>query len=129
MLLRCLIRSRETMQLGKAYPGEGRHHVPARSSPGSRPARKTEELARLSGRVRDASARTTAKGTGLLSVALGTKPRDLAIAVHPLVNLGLTFETGDFSWFKAGVLSDDSPVIFRVTLWAEGYFCFCHGAL
>jgi hypothetical protein len=45
MLLRCLIRSRETMQLGKAYPGEGRHYVLAGICSGSRAAGETQELA------------------------------------------------------------------------------------
>jgi hypothetical protein len=66
---------------------------------------------------------------GSLSVALRAQPRDLAAAVHPVVNVGLALETSDFSRFGAWVLSDDSPVIIRVTNRPEGHFCFCHAAL
>jgi hypothetical protein len=65
----------------------------------------------------------------LLGVTLRAKPRDLAFPVHPLIDLGLARETGDFSWFQARVFRDDFPIIFGVALWAKGYFCFCHGAL
>jgi hypothetical protein len=65
----------------------------------------------------------------LFGVTLGAKPRDLAFSVDPFVNLGLARETGNLSWFQAGVFSDDFPVIFCVALRAEGHFCFCHGAL
>ena len=34
-------------------------------------------------------------------------------SVHPIINVGLALETGD--WFGAWLLSDDSPVIIRVT--------------
>jgi hypothetical protein len=69
------------------------------------------------------------RAIGSLSVALRAQPRDLAVAVHPVVNVGLALETSDFSRFGAWVLSDDSPVIIRVTNWPEGHFCFCHAAL
>jgi hypothetical protein len=69
------------------------------------------------------------KATGSLSVALRAEPGDLAVSVHPIINVGLALETGDFSWFGAWVLSDDSPVIIRVTNGFEGHFGFCHAAL
>jgi hypothetical protein len=67
--------------------------------------------------------------TGSLSISLRAEPRDLAVSVHPIVNVGLALETRDFSWFGAWVLSDHSPVIIRVTNRSEGHFCFCHAVL
>jgi hypothetical protein len=69
------------------------------------------------------------KATGSLSVALRAEPGDLAVSAHPIIDVGLALETGDFSWFGAWVLSDDSPVIIRVTNGPEGHFGFCHAAL
>ena len=48
------------------------------------------------------------RATGSLSVALRAEPGDLSVSVHPIINVGLALETGDFSWFGAWVLSDDS---------------------
>jgi hypothetical protein len=51
---------------------------------------------------------------GLLGVALRAQPRDLTITVHPVVNVGLTLETRDFSRFSTWVIGDDGPVIISV---------------
>jgi hypothetical protein len=52
-----------------------------------------------------------AKVPGSLSVSLRAQPRDLAVSVHPIVNVCLALEAGDFSWFGAWVLGDDRPII------------------
>jgi hypothetical protein len=67
--------------------------------------------------------------TGSFSVSLRAEPRDLAVSVHPIVNVGLALETRNFPWFGAWVLSDHSPVIIRVTNRPEGHFCFRHAVL
>jgi hypothetical protein len=68
------------------------------------------------------------EATGSLSVSLRAEPRDLAVSVHPIVNVGLALETPDFSWFGACVLGDDRPIIIRVMNRLERHFCFCHVA-
>ena len=69
------------------------------------------------------------KVIGSLRVTLGAEPRDLAFAIHPVVDVRLASEAGDFSGCGAFVLCDNHPVIFGVTNRFECHFCFCHAAL
>ena len=69
------------------------------------------------------------KAAGSLGVTLRAEPRDLAVSVHPVVNVGLALETSDLSGFGAGVVSDDNPFIVGLANRPEGHFYFCHGAL
>jgi hypothetical protein len=61
-----------------------------------------------------------------LGIALRAKPRDLAVSVHPLVDLGLAGEPRDLAWIAAGVVRLDRPVVVGDSDGFKGHFCFCH---
>ena len=65
----------------------------------------------------------------LLRVTLGAQPADAAVAVHPVVGVGLAGQAGDQAGLDARIVRLDAPVVFGVADDLEGYFCFGHAAL
>src|SRR4051812_37524229 len=65
----------------------------------------------------------------LLGVSLGAEPRDLAVAVDPVVGVCLAGEALDFALFAVRVIRQDFPVVVCNADGFEGHFCFCHAAL
>ena len=64
-----------------------------------------------------------------LGVALGAEPRDLALAVDPLVRIFLAGKTCDGSLLATRIVGLDGPIIVCDSDDPEGHFCFCHEAL
>src|SRR3954453_1312697 len=64
-----------------------------------------------------------------LGISLGAEPRDLAVAVDPVVGVCLAGEALDFALFAVRVIRQDFPVVICNADGFEGHFCFCHAAL
>jgi hypothetical protein len=61
----------------------------------------------------------------LLGVALGAKPSDTTVSVHPLVNICLALEPFNSPLLSAWVLGNNLPIVFGYPLYPEsdsGFF-------
>jgi hypothetical protein len=67
--------------------------------------------------------------TGSLGVALRAQPRYAALAIHPVIDIGLAGKAGDFPGGGARVLGHNIPVGVLVPDGLEGHSCFCHALL
>jgi len=61
-----------------------------------------------------------------LGVALRAEPRNPAVSVHPLVDLGLAGEAGDLARLAARVVRLNRPVVVGDPDGFKRHFCFCH---
>src|ERR1700738_4524142 len=65
----------------------------------------------------------------LLRIPLRAQPADAALAVHPVVGVGLARQARDQTGLGARVIRLDAPVVLGVSDDFEGHFCCCHAAL
>ena len=62
----------------------------------------------------------------LFGVTLRAQPRDAAVAIHPFVNLGFGFETGDWNGFAPRAFCQNLPIAFSYPDRFKSNFRFCH---
>jgi hypothetical protein len=65
----------------------------------------------------------------LFRVTLRAQPSNAAIAVHPVISISFVFQASDFPGADARILSNNTPVVLRVSDDFECHFCFCHELL